>query len=208
MDPSDAFLTGPNAVGPANSNCSGVLINDEYHFGQQGRIADCGNEIASNDTHIIIRSSIQGVAGVKIGPITRQRRLEVELECAFQRVIRVSSSGAILTSRLQIVADLGETIGNFDVQMGVFKDDTFSTHITADEVISIPEPIYVKNTLESASDNFKLRLKTCWATSSDLSLEIFENGEESFSSFRLNSFEFQSASTVFLHCELNICDSR
>ena len=39
-------------------------------------------------------------------------------------------------------------------------------------------------------------------------LEIFENGEENFARFRMNSFKFLDASTLFLHCDVNVCDSR
>ena len=134
MDPSAASLVGQNAASSFNprtassaaETCGGTLINGEYHFGEQGKITDCGNEIVSNDTHIVIKSSIQGVAGVQVGKITRERRLKVDLECAFPRVLRVSTgSSPIMTSLFHFVADLGETIGNFDVSMGVFKDDAF-----------------------------------------------------------------------------------
>ncbi|CAG5106953.1 Oidioi.mRNA.OKI2018_I69.chr1.g3074.t1.cds [Oikopleura dioica] len=239
MDPSAASLVGQNAASSFNprtssstaNTCGGTLINGEYHFGEQGKITDCGNEIVSNDTHIVIKSSIQGVAGVQVGKITRERRLKVDLECAFPRVLRVSTgSSPIMTSLFHFVADLGETIGNFDVSMGVFKDAAFSTNFAADEIVSIPQPLFVKSALESASDNFKLQLNRCWATPNDDpqdeisysfvenfcgneaeisgdTLEIFENGEESFASFRLTSFEFNDASTVFLHCDVRICDS-
>jgi len=185
----------------------------------------------SNDTHIVIKSAIQGVAGVKIGRITRQRRLEVDLECAFERVLQVSTGpNPIMTSLFHFVADLGETIGSFDVSIAVFKDAAFSTHFASDETISIPAPLFVKTTLENAADNLKLQFNRCWATPSDdpqdatsytfledfcgseseisgETLEIFENGNESYASFRLTSFEFHDASSVFLHCDVNICDS-
>ena len=126
MDPSAASLSGPNAVseGAVNSACGGTLINDEYHFGQQGKVAECGNEIVSNATHIVIKSSIQGVAGVSYAGITRQRRLKVDLACAFERLIRVDS-GSISTSLYHFTVDLGETTGNFDLSIDLFKDDAF-----------------------------------------------------------------------------------
>jgi len=237
MDPSAALLTGPNAVSSfnpralASNACAGRLIDNEYHFGEEGKITDCGNEIVSNDTHIVIKSSIQGVAGVQIGRITRQRRLEVDLECAFERVLQVSTGpNPIMTSLYHFVADLGEAIGSFDVSIAVFKDDAFSTHFASDEIISIPAPLFVKTTLVDAADNLKLQFNRCWATPSadpqdatsyiflenfcgneieitGDTLEVFENGEESYASFRLTSFEFHDDSSVFLHCDVKICDS-
>ena len=167
MDPSAARLAGPNAgsSGATSSACSGSLIDNEYHFGEEGKITDCGNEIVSNDTHIVIKSAIQGVAGVQIGRITRQRRLEVDLECAFERVLQVSTGpNPIMTSLFHFVADLGQVIGSFDVSIAVFKDATFSTHFANDETILIPAPLFVKTTLEDAADNLKLQFNRCWAT--------------------------------------------
>jgi hypothetical protein len=170
MDPSAARLAGPNAFSSFNprvaeTTCVGTLIDNEYHFGEEGKITDCGNEIVSNDTHIVIKSAIQGVAGVQIGRITRQRRLEVDLECAFERVLQVSTGpNPIMTSLFHFVADLGAIIGSFDVSIAVFKDAAFSTHFASDEIISIPAPLFVRTTLENAADNLKLQFNRCWAT--------------------------------------------
>ena len=141
MNPSAASLSGPNAAisGAVDSACKGTLINDEYHFGQQGKIADCGNEIIYNATHIVVKSSIQGVAGAKYGGISRQRRLKVDLACVFERLIRVDS-GPILTSLYHFTADLGETTGNFDLSIDLFKDDAFRNVFQSYFLLSAIEP--------------------------------------------------------------------
>ncbi|TDG97801.1 hypothetical protein EPR50_G00211500 [Perca flavescens] len=77
------------------------------------------------------------------------------------------------------------------------------------------------------SQRFKVVLNNCWATptpystdkkrwsliinscSSDHTVTIFENAKDSRSMFKFNSFRFQrleKVSTVWLHCEVQVCD--
>lgn len=45
--------------------------------------------------------------------------------------------------------------------------------------------------------------------SSDSTVTIFENGKDSRSTFKFHSFRFQrleKVSTVWLHCEVQVCD--
>lgn len=46
--------------------------------------------------------------------------------------------------------------------------------------------------------------------SSDSTVSIFENAKDSRSTFKFNSFRFQrleKVSTVWLHCEVQVCDA-
>lgn len=65
--------------------------------------------------------------------------------------------------RVDIVIDDAE--GEFQLSMGVFTDNTYTTSITGDEVFVVPDMINVGVRLEgNPSSQFKLQMKKCWAT--------------------------------------------
>uniref|UniRef100_A0A3P8SB75 Tectorin beta n=1 Tax=Amphiprion percula TaxID=161767 RepID=A0A3P8SB75_AMPPE len=91
----------------------------------------------------------------------------------------------------------------------------------------IGSEVFIGIEAKGLSNRFKVVISNCWATptpystdrkrwsliinscSSDNTVTIFENAKDSRSMFKFNSFRFQrleKVSTVWLHCEVQVCD--
>ncbi|KAG7507226.1 hypothetical protein JOB18_027736 [Solea senegalensis] len=91
----------------------------------------------------------------------------------------------------------------------------------------IGSEVFIGIEAKGLSSRFKVVINNCWATptpystdrkrwsliinscSSDNTVTIYENGKDSRSMFKFNSFRFQrldKVSTVWLHCEVHVCD--
>jgi hypothetical protein len=125
-----------------------------------------------------------------------------------------------------------ELDGEITVSINAFEDTSFLLPITGNSVIQVPEPIFIKLSIDAAAANFNLQLKRCWATpsgnpndetayvfideycgdSGELNsgnLDIMSNGANNEAAFRLSSFTFSDADSndIYLHCSTRLCDS-
>ena len=98
---------------------------NHYNFAINGEIRDCGTEISSNGTHIVFSNSLRGTAGEILGKITRQRVMNVQFECHFEKVQRVALTDPIVANLFQVTLDNGEDLAEFDVSFGIYEDDSF-----------------------------------------------------------------------------------
>ena len=94
-------------------------------------------------------------------------------------------------------------------------------------LVNVPEPVYAKISLRD-TDNLVTKVRNCWATpTADDTDESFYSFIESFSvaagetddvaitqncesdeaAFMVNTFSFDSADTVYFHCEIDVCNS-
>jgi len=109
--------------------------------------------------------------------------------------------------------------------MNIFEDAHFDVKASENFTVTVPDMIYVGISLEASA--FVVQAKRCWATpESDDSIEyVFieefcaEEDEENikvlsdvgrFFNFQLKSFSFSGeevkSDSVFLHCDVRICD--
>ncbi|XP_077481349.1 beta-tectorin [Stigmatopora argus] len=124
------------------------------------------------------------------------------------------------------------TLGSFmsQLSMSVFTNAKFLYAKEAPYVIETSEigsEVFVGVEAKGLSGRFRVVIENCWATPtpystdrrrwsliinscpSDGTVNIFENAKDSRSTFKFNSFRFrgvEKASTVWLHCEVQVCD--
>jgi len=216
----------------ANNTCQGTLSDDgeHYNFSIDGEIRDCGTEVSSNGTHISFSNSIHGTAGEIIGKITRQRVMNVQFECQFDKVQQVHLSDPITANLFQVTLDNGEELAEFEVSFGIYEDQTFSSFLPSDTTTNVPNDLFLGVSLDASPPDYAIQIEECWATpSADVNdamkyhfmenfcpvasefdigvVEVYDNGVDDFASLRLESFVFENSTEAFFHCAVQMCDT-
>jgi len=239
MEPTTAFLSGPHGTvdtpsnPSANNTCTGELVDDQWNFQVAGDVRDCNTAIDLNETTIMFSNSVSGIAGVATTKITRERVLQIDLTCNFEKITRVSTADPARTALYDINVYLGGELAEFEIGMALYKDSSFSELVPSDAVLFVPNPLFVGVTMAEAHPNLVIQLEHCWATpidepdaepsyhfindfcgdSEELStfhtLSMLTNGVSNFAAFSLASFVFaiEQESNVFFHCDIRVCDS-
>ena len=70
------------------------------------------------------------------------------------------------TSLTHIEFDIGTTLGKFDIEMGLYADDSFTTPVVSGFTFNVPDPINIAIKLDTDDNDIKMQLKSCWATPS------------------------------------------
>ncbi|CAL8304990.1 unnamed protein product [Lota lota] len=172
------------------------------------------NSIVSNDTSLTVRN----------------QPVNYTFSCTYRAAYLVNN--AVFSQRVATVYVNNGSLGTFKSQlsMNVFTNSKFLYAKDAPYVIDTSEigsEVFIGIEAKGLSNRFKVVIGNCWATptpystdkkrwslilnscSSDNTVTIFENAKDSRSMFKFNSFRFQrfeKVSTVWLHCEINICD--
>jgi hypothetical protein len=77
----------------------------------------------------------------------------------------VSYQSSINTNLQRVDITLDKVAGNFDISMGLWTDETFSTPINGVANINVPEKIFAAVMLDSSAPaEFHIQMKRCWAT--------------------------------------------
>lgn len=235
-DPGNAFMAGPNfasyAAGESNT-CKPAVSDDgtEYYFNINDDLRDCDTLVTNNGTHVTYEQAVQYVSGTSNSVITRVRRMKVNFTCIFDLEVTLTMEHAVKPIVEHFEVDMGNTVGTFDVSMGLYTDVTYSSLVTGEFEIDVSDILYVGVYMDEES-TMLMQLQSCWATpSSDAkdttqytfiddfcgdddeinvyqSLEVFQNGQSSDARFSLEAFSFQSnnGGEVYLHCMARICD--
>ncbi|XP_023695383.1 beta-tectorin [Paramormyrops kingsleyae] len=172
------------------------------------------NYIISNDTSLTVRN----------------QPVNYSFSCTYRAAYLVNN--AVFSQRVATVYVNNGSVGSFKTQlsMNVFTNSKFLYAKDAPYVIDTSEigsEVFIGIEAKGLSSRFKVVINNCWATpspystdkkrwsliinscSSDQTVTIFENAKDTRSMFKFNSFRFQrleKVSTVWLHCEVNICD--
>lgn len=172
------------------------------------------NSIVSNDTTLTVRN----------------QPVNYTFSCMYRAAYLVNN--AVFSQRVATVYVNNGSIGTFRSQlsMNVFTNSKFLYAKDAPYIIDtsdIGSEVFIGIEAKGLSGRFKVVINNCWATptpystdrkrwsliinscSSDHTVTIFENAKDSRSMFKFNSFRFQrleKVSTVWLHCEVHICD--
>ena len=162
LDVSSAFLNGPKSEGNTSNaggdECKGSLVGDHYIF--TSAVGTCGNKIGNNGTHMIYSNAIQAQQGRSYGVITRMRTLMIDFSCEFDLDYTVSLADGAKTNLTNIELDMGTELGQFEVTMNLFTDDTFTENVTGALSLNVPEPVHV----EVRNNHLTIQMKKCWAT--------------------------------------------
>uniref|UniRef100_A0A3Q3E243 Tectorin beta n=1 Tax=Labrus bergylta TaxID=56723 RepID=A0A3Q3E243_9LABR len=193
---------------PKNHSYCGTL--SEYIPGKDPRYIFY-NSIVSNDTSLTVRN----------------QPVNYTFSCIYRAAYLVNN--AVFSQVATVYVNNG-SLGTFRSQlsMSVFTNSKFLYARDAPYVIDTSEigsEVFMGIEAKGLS-NFKVVINNCWATPtpystdkkrwslifncpSDTTVTIFENAKDSRSMFKFNSFRFQrleKVSTVWLHCEVTVCD--
>ncbi|XP_034050468.1 beta-tectorin isoform X2 [Thalassophryne amazonica] len=172
------------------------------------------NAIVSNDTSLTVRN----------------QPVNYTFSCTYRAAYLVNN--AVFSQRVATVYVNNGSLGTFRSQlsMNAFTNSKFLYTKDAPYVIDTSEigsEVFIGIEAKGLSNRFKVVINNCWATPSpystdrkrwsliinscpsDHTVTIFENAKNSRSMFKFNSFRFQwleKVSTVWLHCEVHICD--
>ncbi|KAG7325055.1 hypothetical protein KOW79_011371 [Hemibagrus wyckioides] len=172
------------------------------------------NSIVSNDSSLTVRN----------------QPVNYTFSCTYRAAYLVNN--AVFSQRVATVYVNNGSLGSFKSQlsMNVFTNSKFLYAKDAPYVIDTSEigsEVFIGIEAKGLSNRFKVVITNCWATptpystdkkrwslilnscSSDNTVTIFENAKDSRSMFKFNSFRFQrleKVSTVWLHCEVQVCD--
>ncbi|RXM97512.1 Beta-tectorin [Acipenser ruthenus] len=173
----------PDLTPKNNSYCG---TQSEYVGGKEPKYIFY-NSIVSNDTSLTIRN----------------QPVNYSFSCSYKASYLVNS--AVFSQRVATVYINNGSVGSFRSQlsMNVFTNSKF---------LYAKDAPYTIDTSDIGSEVF-IGIEAKGLSSScsvDNTATIFENGKDSRSMFKFNSFRFQlmeKVSTVWLHCQVQICDS-
>ncbi|XP_019621859.1 PREDICTED: uncharacterized protein LOC109468065 [Branchiostoma belcheri] len=217
LDPRRLHLNDPRCRGNEDP------AKTEYVFRIPGGLSACGSVLTQTDNSIVYQNAIQGSDGD--GVITR-RQIKLNFTCSYKIDLTVSLAQAVhpLLSTVSFAVD-GH--GQFTATMALFKDATYRIPWGEAPVIDAGEAVYVGIQLDSeGEDKVVLNTRTCWATPTnnprddvtfniiangcssqkDGSVHVMENGVSLQSRFRVRMFQFISSQSVFLHCDVQVCN--
>ena len=158
--PACAFPEGANPF-MNNANCAGTIVGDQLVF--TAGAGDCELIPDADGTHLIYDTSIEWEEGVSNGIITRVNTIKVDFQCMLKTKYSVSLETGISPMLSMVDVDLGSTEGIFELALGLWEDNTFSSPLPSDTVINVPDNLYVAAVLNDAGA-FVTSLETCWAT--------------------------------------------
>ena len=85
--------------------------------------------------------------------------------CALEIDYVMSLQSGISVDLPRVDIELDGVEGSFDVAMGLWADDTYSTAVTGEAEFTVPDMIHVGLILEgNAPSHYHMQLKQCWAT--------------------------------------------
>ena len=192
--------------------------------------SECGTTVTNNGTYLLYSNSIIGDVRQDDGVTSRKKVIDLDFQCGFEADVDLSSDDIIhaLIDHVEIKLDRQDK--QFDIQMGVYTDDTFTELVHDDYSIVVPDIIHAAVQLMEGEDTLVLLAEKCWATPSsdsedenqyvfldnfcstvdeDGSFNIGRNGVDREAQFELESFEFEGHldGIIYLHCHANVCDT-
>uniref|UniRef100_A0A673J9U2 Beta-tectorin-like n=1 Tax=Sinocyclocheilus rhinocerous TaxID=307959 RepID=A0A673J9U2_9TELE len=188
----------------------------------------CGtlSEVSKDPRYIFYNSIVSNDSSLTV----RNQPVNYTFSCTYKAAYLVNN--AVFSQRVATVYVNNGSLGSFKSQlsMNVFTNSKFLYAKDAPYVIDTSEigsEVFIGIEAKGLSNRFKVVITNCWATptpystdrkrwiliqnscSLDNTVTIFENAKDSRSMFKFNSFRFQrleKVSTVWLHCEVQVCD--
>ena len=192
--------------------------------------SECGTKIKNNGTYLVYSNAIVGDVREHDGVVTRKKTIHLDFGCAFESNMELSYESDIHAMIDHVDITLERQDREFDLQMGVFTDDTFSELVHDGYSIVVPDMIHAGITLMDGEDALVLFAEKCWATPTadpadpvqyvfldnkcsavDVAgiFNLGENGISRQAQFNLQSFEFDGHpdGVIYLHCHANVCNT-
>ncbi|XP_063689223.1 ZP domain-containing protein-like [Bolinopsis microptera] len=189
----------------------------------------CGTKAYYNDSHIIYKNQVTGVAngGVESGSlISRGDNFHITFECAYKRT--GNTDNVAWEARGQITVDI-KGAGSFTFVLDLYESSNFTMKRDSSQYpvrLSVQDDIYLEVALISPDENLSLQIADIRASDSpsgsggSFAYSLVENGcivDSTFKyietnnlkkrRFTLKAFHFMSSqSVVYLHAFVKICN--
>ncbi|XP_054838251.1 CUB and zona pellucida-like domain-containing protein 1 [Eublepharis macularius] len=179
----------------------------------------CGTiKETQNHTISYINTITASPAGVVI---TRQKRVEIVVKCIMEN----NSTVEVMYVTETDVTQNTSALGRYNLSMSFYESDLFSKPILdSPYYVDLNQTLYAQVTLHSSDANLLVFVDTCIASPNpnfgSPNYDLVRSGcakdntyvaypvLEHYGRFRFSSFKFlRSHPTVYLHCEVLICDS-
>jgi len=195
---------------------------------------ECGTQyVDDNNGKITFWNVVQYTPPDNGSPITRDADGLYNFSCIYDMSVNgqefeLSLSPKIIAAPIDTIWFEGQTAeGSFRATMELFQDEGYKNSFRGSEVmLSLEQRLFVDVTLEAADPEVQLKVKTCWATPStepdnqvrhtlinegcptDDTVKINESPEANSARWESQMFQFVEESEVWLHCDIQACDSR
>jgi hypothetical protein len=192
--------------------------------------SECGTIIENNGTYLLYSNAIIGDVREHDGVVSRKKYIDVDFHCAFESDMDLTYESQIHAMIDHVDITLDRQDKEFDIQMGVFTDETFSELVPDDYSIVVPDIIHAGIELMDGEEALVLLAEKCWATPTsdpedetqyvfldnfcssldvDGLFSVGQNGISRNAQFELRSFEFDGHldGIIYLHCHANVCDT-
>merc|ERR1712037_736678 len=222
--------TGLGLAAVEDDHCMGEISEDGDKFIWTLEERDsCRTLREANSTHYTLSNAVSGRNGLSVGKITRIREAKVSFACTYPIAMTVSAfnSGYLQTVVPAGIVNLETAAADFNYQLAIYKDATYTDFVSENKQFDVPERIYV-GLLTDAPEDLKLGVDRCWLTGSEDandelsynfiengcisdaqagSTEIIENFDNSGVRFSVESFIFENdeSSSLYLHCDVRLC---
>ena len=164
IDGIDKSYAGPLRSSDDNT-CLGSLdysVGTDYQFVLVGG-SDCGTVKTSNDTHVSYENAISGSAGSDRGVALRTIDMFTHFQCSFTTLVQISLAiGNVGVQHVKM--ELNSVLGEFDVKMALFSDESFTTQVAGQHVVNVPDSVYVGINVEDLNARYKLTMVNCFMT--------------------------------------------
>ncbi|XP_063284933.1 uromodulin-like [Pelobates fuscus] len=217
-------LSDVNCVGFKDGNNTG-LISALSPLGD----GKCGTQLHNNGTHAIYSNTLYMLLETD-QIIIRTHDVQINFSCAYPLNIKLSLEPSLRPILSSANIYIGGT-GQFKAEMALYHDHNYLLPYTGTEVtLSTSSTLYVEVRLQGAgTSQYALVMKNCYATPTrndddpvkyhiikercpnrqDTTIKVPENGVSTRGRFSVQMFKFVgNYDLVYLHCEINICDTR
>ncbi|KAK6178450.1 hypothetical protein SNE40_013239 [Patella caerulea] len=207
--------TDPRYISLLNERCTGSYAGDIWYI--ENNNADCYTKRLINNDSVTYKNDLI-YKEISNGPIVREYRWKIVLECEFVRK-EVIPSGYNVKEQVDHVMDVNST---YQSTMQLFNDSTLRNEINVNSTrASLGDDLYVLISLDG-DWNVTMKIQTCIARpepGSSTEYLLIDNGcatdsettilheYENSTLFHFKAFEFYAGySSVYLFCDMFYCN--
>ncbi|XP_062833034.1 uromodulin-like 1 [Anolis carolinensis] len=207
--PESSLYLGRPHCNVSQSNSSHVMLQAGWN--------ECGTDVQSNTTHIIVKTILQNDMS-SLGAI-HLLKVASPIHCVFPNDL-LTSTGYTSEGVYTIFEDLHGS-GHFLTEMQLFIGNS---PIPRNFSISASDNIMIEVGIQIEDSKLKVVVGKCWATPTNNSMDhlsfpfihdscpvpnahttMISNGISRKAQFKMKIFSFVNDSVVYLHCKIHVC---
>ncbi|XP_067653017.1 deleted in malignant brain tumors 1 protein-like [Haliotis asinina] len=206
--------TNPAYISLVNEGCTGSYSGDTWSINNPH--SQCYTNRAIDPTYVTYRNALI-YKEIGSGPIVREHRWRVDMECAFIRERKISQQYSV-NNEFNYLRNLS---ADYSAEIHLYNDSTLSNEMSYDPIrAKLGDDLYVKVNLKG-NWNVSMRLQNCVGKpdpNSTITYALVRNGCSSDKEthvvyenptttlFHFKAFEFYAGySTVYLSCDVKFC---